>query len=99
MAKKTKQIETAADCGSTAPSIELTDVNVEFADTTTNEHSTVPMDKPADENVNPGTCIAGTPGKPAVHEHRPKRIRIRKKTTKHLSVAILCSNPQIKRFI
>ena len=28
-----------------------------------------------------------------------KRIRVRKKTTKHLSVAVLCANPNTRRFI
>lgn len=30
---------------------------------------------------------------------RKKRVRIRKKTTKHLSVAVLCTNPVTRRFI
>lgn len=28
-----------------------------------------------------------------------KRVRVRKKTTKHLSVAVLCANPNTRRFI
>lgn len=28
-----------------------------------------------------------------------KRIRVRKKATKHLSVAVLCANPMTRRFI
>ena len=28
-----------------------------------------------------------------------KRVRVRKKATKHLSVAVLCANPMTRRFI
>lgn len=39
---------------------------------------------------------------PAVKPKQPavkKRVRVRKKATKHLSVAVLCTNPLTRRFI
>ena len=52
---------------------------------------------PADPEV-PGQKPAVPPSSPKPSAPK-KRIRVRKKTTKHLSVAVLCNNSAIRRFI
>jgi len=49
----------------------------------------VPSDSPK-EKVQPQREVQPAP---------KKRVRVRKKTTKHLSVAVLCANPNTRRFI
>ena len=44
----------------------------------------------------PKPAVSPSSSKPAVPK---KRVRVRKKTTKHLSVAVLCNNSAIRRFI
>jgi len=41
-------------------------------------------------------AVSGESSAPVVPK---KRVRIRKKATKHLSVAVLCTNPITRRFI
>jgi len=71
--------------GETIPELQATqeDSNITPAVVTANQ---VPAVKPA----------------PAVKPKQPaakKRVRVRKKATKHLSVAVLCTNPLTRRFI
>ena len=51
-----------------------------------------PAQEPAPKPVQPSKP------RPAVQAVK-KRVRVRKKATKHLSVAVLCANPQTRRFI
>lgn len=51
---------------------------------------TVVTPEPPKEKVQPQREVQPAP---------KKRVRVRKKTTKHLSVAVLCANPNTRRFI
>lgn len=54
------------------------------------EPEPVPVPEPKPEPQKAPTTVA--------QEQRKKRIRIRKKTTKHLSVAVLCASQSFRRF-
>ena len=54
------------------------------------------------EDTRPAQAVPASKPAPAPKPQVPvtkKRIRVRKKATKHLSVAVLCANPQTRRFI
>lgn len=70
-------------------------------ETSCREEQDIPaVDTPTQEHGLPvrEAEVQPEPGQPAQSAVK-KRVRIRKKATKHLSVAVLCANPVTRRFI
>lgn len=66
------------------------------------EGETIPELQVTQEVSNITPAVAAANQTPAVKPKQPatkKRVRVRKKATKHLSVAVLCTNPLTRRFI
>lgn len=87
MARKTKKI---LDGTEEILPVDTTDLPVATEVPPVQEPVHTPEPKPAP---------AKAPAAPVQATVRKKRVRIRKKTTKHLSVAVLCTNPVTRRFI
>lgn len=78
--------------------VETTDLPVATEVPPAQEPVHTPEPKPAPVQAPPKAPVKA-PAAPVQATVRKKRVRIRKKTTKHLSVAVLCTNPVTRRFI
>ena len=102
MAKRIKKIDTSGTPAT--PQVKQDDpVEAKPVAPAAPVHPVKPQERPVAPEVPPVVAPAktdmqttATPPKPAVQPK--KRIRVRKKATKHLSVAVLCANPVIGRF-